>query len=116
IIDSNINQHIFETIEQCLDNLSNTSCLLTIIQTICEKNLFPYLPIFVTNDWIHMIRYVQDLEKMDTSSSPSLSGTIAVTDLQEKIAGLNENLSSLHELLVVVKNLSTLVAVESSND
>ncbi|CAF2195339.1 unnamed protein product [Rotaria magnacalcarata] len=117
IIDSNINQHIFETIEQCLDNLSNTSCLLTIIQTICEKNLFPYLPIFVTNDWIHMIRYVQDLEKIDTSSSPSSSsGTRAVTDLQEKIAGLNENLSSLHELLVVVKNLSTLVAVESSND
>ncbi|CAF0864413.1 unnamed protein product [Rotaria sordida] len=110
IITSNTDQHIFETIEECINNLTNTSCLLSIIQTIYSKELFSYLPIFVTNDWIHMIRNIQELEKFDTPS------TVTIADVQDQIADLNEYILSLHQLINNVKNFSspTATTIESS--
>jgi hypothetical protein len=94
IIDNNPIQEIFE---ECINNLENSSNLLSIIELISTKKLFSYLPIFVANDWINMIRHIQQLENIDTPSS-------SVKNLQEQMIDLKENLFSLHQL---IENLQT---------
>ncbi|CAF2847983.1 unnamed protein product [Rotaria sp. Silwood2] len=101
IINPNTDQHIYEIIEQCINNLTNASYLLSIIEKIYSNKLFSYLPIFVTNDWIHMIRNIQELEKFDTPS------TTTVADLQGQMTGLTEHILSLHQLINNVTNLSS---------
>jgi hypothetical protein len=94
------NHHTRKIFEECINNLTNSSCLLSIIEIISSKNLFSYLPIFVTNDWIHMIRHIQQLKNIDTPSS--------IRNLQEKMIDLKENLLSLHQL---VDNIQTFPSV-----
>ncbi|CAF1200684.1 unnamed protein product [Adineta steineri] len=115
ILNSNIDNHIIEIFEQCINNLINSSCLLLTIETIYSKKLFSYLPIFVTNDWINMIRNIQDLEKIDVPSSSSPT-TSTVNHLQEQMITLKENLSSLNQLVDNIKNLpsSTSLPIDSS--
>ncbi|UJR27654.1 hypothetical protein I4U23_008935 [Adineta vaga] len=101
ILNSDFDHHIYEILKQCLDDLHDSSCLLTIIQMIHSKQLFSYLPLFVSNDWINMIRNIQDLEKIDTPSS------LTIKNLQEQIVNLKENLSSLNQLVDNLKQISS---------
>jgi hypothetical protein len=106
ILNPNTDQHIIELFEEYRKNLKNSSCLLTIIENIHRNQLFSYLPIFVTNDWIDMIRHIQELEKIDTPSSK-------INDLQEQILNLKEQLYSLNQLMNNIKTLPSTI-IESS--
>ena len=83
---------------QCLSNLSNPSCLLSTIQLIDAHRLLASLPVFVTNDWLNMIRNIQDLEKIDAPSS------CTPIHLQEQMVNLKGQLSTLHQLMDRVRN------------
>ncbi|CAF1019925.1 unnamed protein product [Rotaria sp. Silwood1] len=112
IINSTTDQHVYDIIEQCKNNLTNVSCLLSTIQKIYSNKLFSYLPIFVTNDWIHMIRYIQELAKFDRPS------TTTVADLEGQITDLTQYISLLQQSINNVKNLPsstlTTASIESS--
>jgi hypothetical protein len=106
ILNSNIDQQIIELFEEFRNHLMNSSCLLMIIEKIHRNQLFSYLPAFVTNDWIDMIRHIQELEKIDTPSSK-------IHDLQEQIINLKEQLYNLNHLVNNIKTLPSTI-IESS--
>ncbi|CAF1211617.1 unnamed protein product [Adineta steineri] len=90
ILDSNKDSNAYSILKQCSINLIDSTALLLIMETIYTNNLFSYLPIFVTNDWLHMIRNVQNLEKFDTTPS------LPISNLVKQMFTLKEHLTLLH--------------------
>jgi hypothetical protein len=72
------------------------------MERIYTNKLLSYLPIFVTNDWLHMIRSVQNIEKFDLTSSPSMS------NLQQQMVHLKEHIISLDELVQNFNHISSI--------
>ena len=98
VINSSINHHEFEIFEQCINSLTNSSRLISTIQTIYSNNLFSSLPIFVTSYQNHTIQNVQDFEKIDTSLP-------TIVDLHAQMTDLKEHLLTLCQLADSAKNL-----------
>ena len=109
LFDSSDDDRLIELMEECRDNLIHSSCLLPVVEMLKRNKLFSYLPIFVTNDWIHMIRQMQELEKIDTPSSK-------IPLLEEQINYVKEQLSSLNDLVLTNSKTSSLTINESSVD
>lgn len=96
---------------QCLDNLTHESSLLSTMEKIERFRLTPLLPTFVTNDWLSMIRNIQDLEKID---SPSSSKEIKC-ESPSQVKTVKEQLSSLNELLESIRRFSLTSFCEPVN-
>jgi hypothetical protein len=92
ILDANKDHSTHNFFHQCSIDLIDSTSLLAIMETIYSNKLFSYLPIFVTHDWIHMIRSVQNLEKLDKTSS-------YVFHLRDEMLNLKEHLTALHHLV-----------------
>lgn len=92
ILDSNKNEYIYNTFQQCLIHLIDSTSLLTVMELIYTHRLFSYLPIFVTNDWLHMIRSIQNIEKIDITPS-------SISNLQQQMSYLKDNIISLDHLV-----------------
>ncbi|CAF0766356.1 unnamed protein product [Adineta ricciae] len=104
ILNPDLDHHAQEILQQCLNDLHDSSCLLALIQLIHTNRLFSYLPVFVSNDWISMIRNVQDLEKIDAPSSSTIE------NLENQIINLKENLFSLNQLVDNLKHIPSIVS------
>ena len=78
------------------------------METIHINGLSSYLPCFVTDDWINMIRHVQNLERLDTNPSSSSS---SLTYIQQQMDQLQEQLTHLHR-----RSSATPQASSSSKD
>ena len=102
VLNSSSDYQIIEALEECRENLVNSSYLLPVIEMIERKKLSSYLPTFVTNDWMHMIRQIQDLEKIDTPSSK-------IHHLEEEMNHLKEQLSFLNDLVSHVNTLPSII-------
>ena len=107
----NLVDHSTSLLEGCVNSLSDPSCILTTMDMICSHQLSAFLPTFVTNDWLHMIRNVQDLETIDV---PSSSTSTSFGRLREQMCHLKEQLSSLHQLVDNVHNLPFPSSIDSS--
>jgi len=109
VLKSSIESQIIDHLQGCLGKLIDSSCLLTSIEILHQKNLFSYLPLFVTNDWIHMIRYIQNIEKIDRSSSTTTITTPStkINDLQDEMNYLKEHIYSLEQLVEELKVIPT---------
>lgn len=103
IINSSIDSQIIDLLRKCLTDSVNSSYLLTVIENLHRNNLFPYLPTFVTNDWIHMIRYIQNIEKIDRSPQPLPTPSTKLNDLQDEMNYFKEHLYSLEQLVEDLK-------------
>jgi hypothetical protein len=104
-------EHMAALIEQCLHRLADSSHLLSTMEMIENNQLLCYLPTFVTNDWLHMIRNIQDLEKIDTPSPPPGN---TMNSLNEQMHHLKAQLSSLHQMVDNVRNLPLPASADSS--
>jgi len=102
IIDSNKDEYIYNIFEQCLINLIDSTSLISIMEIIYTNKLFSYLPIFVTNDWLHMIRSVQNIEKFDIKSS-------SISNLQRQMSHLKEHMTSLDHLVKNFYQISSTI-------
>ena len=89
-LDAQSDQHVHELFQQCSLNLIDATLLLPTMESIHINGLASYLPCFVTDDWINMIRHVQNLEQLDTNSSMSMAS------IQKQMDQLKEQLTHLH--------------------
>jgi hypothetical protein len=99
ILDSNKDEYIYNIFQQCLINLIDSTSLLSVMEILYTNKLFSYLPTFVTHDWLHMIRCVQNIEKFDITSSSS------ILNLRQQMSHLKEHMISLDH---VVKNFNQI--------
>ncbi|CAF4143177.1 unnamed protein product [Rotaria magnacalcarata] len=104
-LDLNKDHSIYSIIQQCSTDLADSTGLLSVMKTIHENHLFSRLPVFVTNDWLHMIRSIQNLEKLEKA-------TASIINLQRQISNLKENLTPLHQLVQNIDQISS--TMESS--
>jgi hypothetical protein len=102
ILDSNQDQFVYNILQQCSIDLIDSSSLLIIMEILSINKLFSYLPTFVTNDWLHMIRSIQNLEKFDIRSS-------SMSNLQEQMFHLKERMGSLDHLIRNFNNISSTI-------
>ena len=98
-------------IEECLNNLVDHSSILSTMEMVERNQLLSYIPTFVTNDWLQMIRNIQDLEKIDT---PTPMVTNNANSLQEQMCYLKDQIFSLHSLIENVRHLPLTSLLESS--
>ncbi|CAF0817285.1 unnamed protein product [Adineta ricciae] len=111
IIDKSKDQHVYDTLHQCSINLIDSTAILLVIEVLHLNQLFSYLPIFVTNDWLHMIRSVQNLEKLDLTPSSSMSSLV------KQMFQLKEHLNIMHNLVNKYYSISTIIqSTPSSNE
>ena len=89
--DGQSDAHVHDLLQQCSLNLIDAASLLSTMETIHINGLAAYLPCFVTDDWLNMIRHVQNLEQLDTKSSLS-----SMTSIQQQMDQLKEQLTHLH--------------------
>jgi hypothetical protein len=101
-LDYNKDQSIYNIFQECLIKLIDSTSLLLVTETIHKNHLFSYLPIFVTNDWINMIRSIQNLEKFDLASS-------SISNLQQQMSQLKGHLATLHDLINNSNNISSTI-------
>lgn len=97
-IDSNDQSSVYNLLRQCRLDLNQSTNLLIIMETISTNKLFSYLPIFVTHDWIHMIRSIQNIEQFDT-------GSTSMSNLHQQMCHLKEHMTSLDS---IIKNFNTI--------
>lgn len=110
-IDPNGDAHVHNLLQQCSMGLNNVSSLVNVMQIISLNQLFSYLPIFVTDDWLHMIRSVQNIERLDTRLS-------SMGNLQQQISHLKDHMVSLDHLVRNFNHISLSIQspISSSND
>jgi hypothetical protein len=101
-LDHDKDHSVYNIFQQCSIKLVDSTSLLSVMDTIHINHLFSYLPIFVTNDWLHMIRSVQNLEKFDVTSS-------STSDLQQQMSHLKVHLTSLHHLVNHFNHISSTI-------
>ena len=101
-LDYHKDQSIYNIFQECLVKLIDSTSLLLVTETIHKNHLFSYLPIFVTNDWLHMIRSTQNLEKFDVTSS-------SISNLQQQMSQLKGHLETLHDLINSSNNISSTI-------
>jgi hypothetical protein len=109
ILDPNKDQYVYNLIQQCLSNLIDSTSLLSVIEMIYKNKLTSYLPIFVTNDWLHMIRSIQNIEKFDKTSS-------SISNLQQQMSYLRANMISLDNIVKNFNQISLTIQSPLSND
>lgn len=111
IFNPNEHAHVHHLLHQCSMELLNTSALVNVMEMISLNELFSYLPIFVTDDWLHMIRSVQNIERLDTRLS-------SMGNLQQQISHLKDHMSSLDHLIRNFNHISLSIQspLSSSND
>lgn len=111
IIDRNEDAHVCNLLQQCSNELTNASTLIKVMQNISSNQLFSYLPIFVTDDWLHMIRSVQNIEKLDMRLS-------SMINLQQQMSHLKDQMGSLDHLVRNFNQISLSIQspIPSSND
>jgi len=108
ILDSNKDHFVHSSLQQCSINLIDSTTILLTMEAIHINHLFSYLPIFVTHDWLHMIRSVQNLEQFDITSS-------SFSNVQQQMLHLKEHLTSLHNMITDFNHMSSTVQ-SSLND
>ncbi|CAF1145627.1 unnamed protein product [Rotaria sordida] len=101
-LDSDKEQSIYSIFQQCLISLIDSKSLLLVMETIHKNHLFSYLPLFVSNDWLHMIRSVQNLEKLDRPSIP-------IGHVQRQLSNLNDHLTPLHQPVNNIDQVSSIM-------
>lgn len=109
VLNSSSDYLIIEGLEECRENLVNSSCLLPVIELIERKKLLSYLPTFVTNDWMHMIRQIQDLEQIDTPSSKIHHFEDQMNHLKEQLAFLNDLVNQVNTLPSFINESSSFI-------
>ncbi|CAF2686341.1 unnamed protein product [Rotaria sp. Silwood2] len=107
-LDPNKDHSVYSIFQQCSINLIDSTLLLSVMETIHENNLFSYLPLFVSNDWLHMIRSVQNLEKLDAAS-------ISIANLQEQLSSLKDHLTPLNQFVDNMDNFPTIIQSSPSS-
>lgn len=93
VMDSSKHQHASDIFQRCAHDTIDPGTLLSIIELIHVNHVASFLPISVASDWLHMIRSIQNLEKLDTVPTASLS------NLVQQMFHLKENLVLLHNLV-----------------
>lgn len=92
VLNRDKHESICQIIEKCLENLNDSTSLTNVMEIIYTNKLFSYLPIFVTNDWLHMIRSIQNIEKFDLKPS-------SMINLAQQMSYLKDNMISLEHLI-----------------
>ncbi|CAF1171598.1 unnamed protein product [Rotaria sp. Silwood1] len=102
-LDSTKDNFIYNILQQCsIDLINSSSSLLLVMETIYKNHLFSYLPLFVSNDWLHMIRSVQNIEQLDMAST-------SIIDLQRQLSNLKDHLTPLQEFVSDIDDNSSII-------
>lgn len=99
-MDINKNHSVYSSFQECSKMLTDETVLLPVMDNIHMNQLFSYLPIFVTNDWIRMIRNIQNTEKFEQAKS-------SIINIQRQISNLKDNLMPLNELVENIEQMSS---------
>ncbi|CAF0738483.1 unnamed protein product [Didymodactylos carnosus] len=94
------NNYLQKIFQECINNLQNRQqslslLLISTIQTLYNNNLFDCLPTFVANDWISMIRKIQNMEKIDDMSIRAKDQNFV-----EQMVNLKEHLTKLCNIVM----------------